>query len=191
MKQRILAVLSGKDERLITGAMVLIVALMAFEGWQLVLKTPFAKYRQTREIRVALDTAMQAAPRVAPELEGLAAEVQASMRKLAAELELPHLDDRLTAVLMTELDRSAAENDVRLRAVRPGPRAAVGSFEEVSYEIAADGKYVSLCRWLIELENVMGGRAAVQTLTLRTEAGHVSALLRLALYRSAQKGQRK
>jgi hypothetical protein len=92
---------------------------------------------------------------------------------------------------MTELDRSAAENDVRLKAVRPGFRATVGSFEEVSYDAAAEGKYVNLGRWLMDLENAMGGRAAVQSFNLRTEAGHVSATLRLALYGPARKGQRK
>jgi Tfp pilus assembly protein PilO len=191
MKQRILAVLSGRDERLVIGAMVLLVVLIAFEGWQFVLKTPFTKYRQVRENRVALASAIAAAPRGAPELAALAAEVQEVVRRLDAELQVPHSDDQLAAVLITELDRSAAENGVRLKAVKPGPRGTVGLFEEISYEVAAEGKYVALCRWLIQLENAVGGRAAVHSFALKTEADHVWATLRLALYRSADKAPRK
>jgi Tfp pilus assembly protein PilO len=190
MKHRILGVLVGRDERLVKGAMVLMLALIAFEGWQFVLKTPFANYQQARESRVALTAAMAAAPRVAPELGALAAEVEALVRKLDAEL-MRDSDDRLTAVLITELDHSAAEQGVRLKAVRPGSRSTVGAFEEVSYDVLAEGKYVSLSRWLTELERAVGGRAAVQAFSLRTDAGHVSASARVALYRSAQKGQRR
>lgn len=191
MKQRILALLAGRDERLIIGAMVVLVALIAFEGWQFVLKTPFTKYRQVRENRVALASAIAAAPRAAPEFAALAAEVQEIVRRLNTELQVPHSDDQLAAVLITELDRFAAENGVRLKAVRPGPRNTIGAFEEVSYEVAAEGKYVTLSRWLMQLETAVGGRAAVHSLALKTETDQVSATLRLALYRSADKGARK
>lgn len=191
MKQRILAILSGRDERLVVGAMVLVAALVAFEGWHLLLKTPFAKYRQVRETRVALASAIAAAPRVAPDLSALAAEVQESVGRLRGELQVPHSDDQLTAILMAELDRSAAQNAVRLKAVRPGSRSTIGSFEEVAYEVVAEGKYPALCRWLMQLENAVGGRAAVHGFALKTEADHVSAGLRLALYRPADKATRK
>jgi Tfp pilus assembly protein PilO len=191
VKQRILAILCGRDERLIVGAMMLLVLLVAFEGWQLVLKTPLAKYRQVRETRVALATAIAAAPRVTPDLAALGGEVQEIVGRLHAELQIPHSDDQLTAAVITELDRAATEHGVRLKAVKPGPQSTIGGFEEVSYEVAAEGKYVTLCRWLIQLETAVGGRTAVHSLALRTEADRVWATLRLALYRSANKSSRK
>jgi Tfp pilus assembly protein PilO len=191
VKRRILALLCGRDERLVAGAMILLVLLVAFEGWQLVLKTPLAKYRQARETRLALANAIAAAPRVMPDLAALGSEVQEIVGRLHAELQIPHSDDRLTAAVMSELDRSASEHGVRLKAVKPGPQSTIGAFEEVSYEVAAEGKYVTLCRWLMQLENAVGGRAAVHSLALRTETDQVWATLRLALYRSANKSARK
>jgi Tfp pilus assembly protein PilO len=184
MKERILAALATRDIRLVWSGMLLLIALLAFEGWHLVIRAPLQQYHQLQESRTILAALLAASPRPAAELERLAGEVRTVAERLERELRVPQSDDQLTAYVMAELDRSVSRTGAVLKGVKPGTRQQVSGFDEISYVVVAEGKYLTLCGWLMALEQSLGPGAAVTQFSMKaTEAGSVTLTLHVAFYR--------
>lgn len=187
MKERFYAVFSKADPRLVSGGMILLLLLIAFEGWHLGLRAPFAQYRQLYETRVALADAVGSPRSHDGELTRLHGELQRLQDRMRRELRVPQADEQLTAFVMTELDRSAAASGAMLKGVKPGVRRLVGTFDEISYDLTAEGPYLLLCDWLMTLERELGHSAAITDFSMKTtDARQVAAALKISFYRPAK-----
>ena len=185
MTQRILGALSRIRPQVLLLAMILIASAAAFEGWSLVLRRPLAEYRQLAATRASLATALEASANQQGELGRLSAELKELSDRLAGELRASAPDDQLAVSLMTELDHAAARKGVTLTSVKPGARRQVLSFDEVTFDVGAQGKYLLLCEWLLDFEVTLGRSATITDFTMRStqEDGQVGLTLKVALYR--------
>ena len=191
MKNRLEAALSKADPRVVWFGMIAIALFFAFEGWHLVVRAPFTQYRQMHNTRVTLAAAMAAAPREPAELTRVAAELKTLTDTLREELKSGQSDEQLTAVLVADLDRSASSGGAVLKSVKPGSRQSIGGFSEVSYDVSAEGRYVMLGRWMLDLESVLGRSAAVTDFSLKAmpEERQAAASFKVALYRGRAEPQ--
>src|SRR6266700_3803621 len=66
-----------------------------------------------------------------------------------------------------------------------GARRQVLSFEEIAFEVSAQGQYLLLCEWLLDFERTLGRSATVTDFTMRSvdEGRQVGLTLKVALYR--------
>jgi Tfp pilus assembly protein PilO len=185
MKEQMLAALARLDPRLLLGLMILVAGLVAFEGWSLLLRAPLAEYQKLISTRESLALSLAAAPSQQGELARLAAELRQVSARLTGQLRPPAPDDQMASLVMAELDRSAGQNGITLAGIRPGPRREVLGFEEVSFEVSAQGNYLRLCQWLMDFERTLGQSATVSEFTMKAAGeGRVIALtLKLGLYR--------
>lgn len=189
MKDRWFAVLSKANPRMLWLGMAALAAFVAFEGWHLVLRVPYTQFKELRAQRLGLAAVMAASPREPAELARLSSEVQALTERLKGELRPPQTDEQLTAHLMTELDQSASTSGAALKAVKPSVQKALGGFEEVAYEVSAEGKYLMLSRWLMNLERVLGPSVAVAEFNMKaTDTRDAVVTLKLAVYRGRVQG---
>lgn len=185
MIQRLVDFLTPLNSRMVTAVMLLLVALLAFEGWMLVLRQPFAAYEQSRTARLSLADSLSQSPDVSIELKQVVSELQQLSDKLSGQLHMPASDDEIAATLMAALDQSAARHGLTLSSVVPGERNPVSVFEEVPFEVSATGPYLRLAAWMLDFENTLGHNSAVADFDMKT-AGHgdlVNLSLRIALYR--------
>jgi Tfp pilus assembly protein PilO len=185
LTQRILGALSRIRPQVLLLAMILIASAAAFEGWYLVLRRPLAEYRQLAATRESLAAALEASANRQGELSRLTAELKELSDRLAGELRASAPDDQLAVSLMTELDHAAARKGVTLTSVKPGARRQVLSFDEVTFDVGAQGKYLLLCEWLLDFEVTLGRSATITDFTMRStqEDGQVGLTLKVALYR--------
>ena len=185
MKARAMRALDRLDPRLLAGMAVLIVAMLVFEGWMLVLRKPFAEYGRIVANHAALSAALSQQPDPSSDLEKLAAELRRLSANLSGKLQLPASDDKIAASLMAALDRSALSHGVKLSAVKPRERRPVSVFEEVSFEVGADGGYLPLCEWMMDFENTVGNNVNITEFDMKAaeEGRKVQLTLKLALYR--------
>jgi hypothetical protein len=86
---------------------------------------------------------------------------------------------------MTELDRAAERRGIALTSVKPGARRQVLSFEEIGFDVGAQGKYLLLCQWLLDFERTLGRSATVTDFTMSSlnDKGQVALTLKVVLYR--------
>jgi Tfp pilus assembly protein PilO len=168
-------------------AMVLLGAAAAFEGWVLALRKPLNEYRNLVETKANLAAANDIAAARSGELGRLASELKQVSDRLNGELGAPAPDEQLAVSLMSDLDRAAASGGIVLTSVKPGTRRQVLSFEEVSFEVGARGKYLLLCEWLLGLERTLGTLATVTEFTMKSidEGRQVALNLKVAVYRPA------
>jgi Tfp pilus assembly protein PilO len=185
MRNATIAAVDGLDPRLIVGVGALIIAVLAFEGWMVVLRKPFAEYQQVVEARSKLHSVLSQEPDPSSEVEHLAAEYQRLAASLSEKLQLPTSDDKIAASLMEALDRSARQHGVKLSAVKPRDRRLVSAFEEVSFEVGAEGNYLPLCEWILDFENALGSNVNIAGLDMKAveEGRKVQLTLDLAVYR--------
>lgn len=168
---------------------LLVVALGAallVEGWMLALRQPFAAYLELSAARESLRTLEQMTQTQEAELRRASARKQELAERLSAELQSPSgTEEQLTVSLMRRLDQAAARDGIVLTSLKPAGRRQVLAFEEVSFEVGAQGKYLPLCQWLLNFEQSLGKFATVTDFTMRTadEGRKVSLSLRLSLYR--------
>jgi Tfp pilus assembly protein PilO len=188
MKERMIAALARLDPRLLLGLMILIIGLVAVEGWLLLLRAPLAEYQKLISTRESLALSVAAAPSQQGELGRLAAELRQVSARLSGQLRPLAPYDQTASLVMAELDRSAGQNGITLAGIRPGPRREVLGFEEVSFEVSAQGEYLRLCQWLVDFERTLGQSATVSEFTMKAaDGGRVVALtLKLGLYRPLQ-----
>lgn len=173
------------NPRLVLGLMLLIIGLLAFEGWILVLRKPYAEYQQILSTRESLASSLRQSPDQLSELEKLANELKQLSEKLSGELRLPASDDKMAASLMEALDRSASIHEVMLASVKPKERKQVSVFEEVSFEVSAKGSYLHLCAWMLDFAKTLGNNATVTEFDMKSadEGRQVVLSLNIALYR--------
>ncbi len=177
--------LSRVPPRALVLALVLAVAVVGFEGWYLLLRKPLVEYRRLTATTAALTAAVKSPASQQAELNRLQAEVRQISERVAGELRLPAAEDETASFLMTELDRTAARDGVVLTGVKPGGRRQVLGFEEVAFEVGAQGKYLPLCQWLRDFRDTLGQGATVTDFEMTSieEGGRGALSLKLALYR--------
>lgn len=173
------------NPRLVAGIMLLIVGLLAIEGWMLVLRKPYAEYQQIVATRALLESTLSLSSDQSTDLEKLTIELKPLTEKLGAELRLPASDDEIAASLMEALDRSAAVHGVTLSGVKPKERKQVSVFEEASFEITAKGSYLQLCEWMLDFGKTLGNNATISEFDMKNsnEERKVALSLNIALYR--------
>jgi len=188
--ERIYATLAKLDPRVLLACMIFIAGLFVFEGWVLVIRKPFAQYRQLAATRASLAATVGALGNQSGELTRLAAELKLLSDRLTGELHPPKSKDQMAAALMSELDRSADRDGVMLTGVKPGARTQVQAFEQLAFDVSARGKYLMLCEWLMNFEHTLGQNATVTEFQMQSaDAGRQVALtLKVALYLPLQAG---
>jgi Tfp pilus assembly protein PilO len=185
MSPRLVTALSRLDSRLLLGLMLFIVGLIAVEGWLLVLSKPFADYRTLIKSGEALSASLTKLPRKDSDLGQLAEELRQVAERLTGQMPTLTPDDQLASEVMASLDRSAAANRITLTGIRPGLRRQVLEFEEVSFDVSAQGRYLQLCQWLLDFERTLGRNATVSEFTMKSadEGRQVALNLKAVLYR--------
>lgn len=176
------------DARLLAIVLLAVAGLLAFESWMLVLRRPYAEYRQIHATHLALVAAVQQAPNQADEFGQVASELKLLKEKLSGQLRIRASDDEMAAMLMAALDQSAARQAIVLSGMKPGARRQVSVFEEVLFEVSGTGNYVQLCQWMLDLEHTLGSSATITEFDMKTasESGRVSLTFNVALYRPLQ-----
>ena len=191
MSARLLALLS----RLSPGASLLLVlsigGAILVEGWMLVLRQPFAAYRELSAARESLRAIEDMTAAQQEELRRVAARSQQFAERLNAELGAPAAEEQLTVSLMRRLDQAATREGIQLTSLKPASRRNVLSFEELSFDVGAKGRYLALCHWLLNFEQSLGRFATVTDLTMNSTDGgrQVTLSLRLAVYRPQTSGK--
>lgn len=185
MMDKVVDAISRLNPRLVIGIMLLIVSLLAIEGWMLVLRKPYAEYQQIVATRASLASTLSMASDQSSDLEKLTIELKQLTEKLGGELRLPASDDKMAASLMEALDRSAVVHGVTLSGVKPKERKQVSVFEEVSFEITAKGPYLHLCAWMLDFGKTLGNNATITEFDMKNtnEDRKVALSLNIALYR--------
>jgi Tfp pilus assembly protein PilO len=185
MMERAVNALGKLNPRLVLGVMLLIVGLLAFEGWILLLRKPYAEYLQITATRATLTSALHQSPDHSSELGTLASELRQLSEKLSGELLLPASDDKMAASLMEALDHSAALHNVTLSGVKPRERKQVSVFEEVSFDVSAKGAYLQLCAWMLDFGKTLGNNATITEFDMKSadDGRQVVLTLKIALYR--------
>ena len=185
MMDRINELLSKLNPRLVYLILLLILFLLAFEGWYLLLRKPYAEYQQIAAKQTSLSAMLNQNPDNAIDLDRMADELRQLTERLSGELRLPAADDKMAASLMKALDHSAASYQISLSGVRPGERKPVSVFEELSFDVTAKGPYLQLCAWMLDFDRALGNNATISKFGMKsTNEGKLVMLdLKLALYR--------
>jgi Tfp pilus assembly protein PilO len=185
MMKPMIQALGKLDRRLLWGSMLLLVALMVFEGWIFVLRKPYIEYQKILATRVALSSALKNAPDQSSELGKMANELKQLSDKLSGELHLAASDDKMAASVMEALDKSASAHGLALISIKPGERTPVSVFEEISFEVNAKGAYLQLCQWLLDFGTQLGRNATITEFDMKSadEGRQVALSLKIALYR--------
>ncbi len=189
MMKRVVDALGQLNERVVLGLMLFVLGLLAFEGWLLVLRQPYAQYQKVQATRLALSASLGQSADPSNEMGKLADELKQLTEKLAGTLHLPASDDQLAASLMEMLDQSASAHGLLLASIKPKEKKPVSVFEEVSYEVSAKGRYLQLTAWMLDFGKTLGHNATVTDFDMKTtEAGQLISLsMTLALYRPMQR----
>jgi Tfp pilus assembly protein PilO len=154
------------------------------QGWILVLRQPVATYRELVATRESLRAIAEMNTTQQAELQRASVRRKELADRLSAQLAVTASEEQLTVSLMRKLDQTAVQQGVQLTSLKPVGRREVLAFEEVSFEVGAQGKYLPLCHWLLAFEQSLGGFATVTDFTMRSNDGRqVGLSLRLALYR--------
>ncbi len=181
----ILDVACRMNQRLLTGLMLLLAGVLLFEGWMLLLRKPYAEYQQMHVSRVALASALGQSADPSGELGKMAEEIRHLQARLSGEMRVSASDDTMVASVIEALDRSAAAHGVTLSGVKPMAKKQVSLFEEVVFEVSAQGAYLRLSEWMLDFGKTLGNNATVTDFDLKTtDAGRqVILTMNVALYR--------
>ncbi|MBK6672798.1 MAG: hypothetical protein IPH71_06755 [Proteobacteria bacterium] len=185
MNARLKELIGSLDSRLLTAIMLMLLLLVAAEGWMLALRKPFAEYRRVHATHSMLESSLQPAADQTGELEKVVGELKLLKTKLSGQLKMAASDDEMVANLMGALDRSASRYGIFLTSMTPGPRRQVSVFEEVSFGVIGNGNYLQLCRWMLDFEQTLGGSATITDFDMKAagEGGKVFLTFNIALYR--------
>ena len=185
MMKNIVQALNKLNPRMVFGLMLFFVLLLAFEGWILVLRKPYAEYQQILSTRESLTASLQQTPNQSSELGQITSELKQLSEKLSGELRLPASDDKMAASLMEALDHSARQHGISLASLKPKEGKQVSVFEEVSFEVSAKGSYLQLCTWMLDFAKTLGNGATVTEFEMKTanEGKQVELSMNIALYR--------
>jgi Tfp pilus assembly protein PilO len=189
MNARLLAAASKLSPQAWWLLVLLVGAAVALEGWLLVLREPVNTYREVSAARESLRAIEEMMAAQQAEQQRASLRTRQLAERLSAELGAPS-EEQLTVALMRKLDQAAAREGVRLTSLKPGARRPVLSFEELSFDVGAQGNYLPLCQWLLDFEQSLGKFATVTDFSMRAAEGgrQVTLNLRLALYRPIPAG---
>ena len=189
MNARLLAAASKLSPQAWWLLVLLVGGAVAIEGWLLVLREPVNTYREVSAARESLRAIEEMTAAQQAEQQRASLRTRQLAERLSAELGAPS-EEQLTVALMRKLDQAAAREGVRLTSLKPGARRHVLSFEELSFDVGAQGNYLPLCQWLLDFEQSLGKFATVTDFTMRAVEGgrQVTLNLRLALYRPIPAG---
>jgi Tfp pilus assembly protein PilO len=164
---------------------------VVLEAWVLVLRQPLTAYRELAAARDSLRAIDEMTVAQQQALERAAARHRELAERLNAELAVPATPEELTVSLMRKLDQRAAGAGIQLTSLKPAGRRQVLAFEESSFDVGAQGKYLALCHWLLAFEHSLGAFATVTDFTMRSSDGgkQVALSMRLALYRPLPHGE--
>jgi Tfp pilus assembly protein PilO len=164
---------------------LLIGAALLVQGWILMLRQPFAAYRDLSAARESLRAIGDMTMAQQEELRRASARTKQLADRLNAELASPASEEQVTVSLMRRLDQAATREGIQLTSLKPASRRHVLSFEELSFDVGAQGRYLALCQWLLNFEQSLGRFATVTDFTMKSVDGgrQVALSLRLALYR--------
>jgi Tfp pilus assembly protein PilO len=185
MMDKLVDAIAKLNHRLVIAIMVLIVGLLVMEGWMLVLRKPYAEYRQITATRASLESTLKLASNQTGDLDRLTIELKQLTEKLGGELRMPTSDDKMAASLIEMLDRSATEHGVKLYGVKPLERHQVSVFEEVPFEITANGPYLQLCAWMLDFGKTLDNNVTTAEFDMKftNEPHRVDVSLKVVLYR--------
>jgi Tfp pilus assembly protein PilO len=189
MNARLLAAASKLSPQAWWLLVLLVSGALALEGWLLVLREPVNTYREVSAARESLRAIEEMTAAQQAEQQRASLRTRQLAERLSAELDTPS-EEQLTVALMRRLDQAAAREGVRLTSLKPGARRHVLSFEELSFDVGAQGNYLPLCQWLLDFEQSLGKFATVTDFTMKAAEGgrQVTLNLRLALYRPMPAG---
>jgi len=189
MNERFLLRLARIEPRLIVLIMGSLLAVLALQGWLLVLRGPVSDLRRLHGQRVALAAPRAQASHLESQIGGLEAQVAVLTNKLRGQ-EAHTSVDQMVVGLIGRLDRIAERRGVHLDSVRPGATRRVLMFDEVSSDIKLTGDYRALFGWLRDAEQEPGPLAVTEFSINSAEAGSgvLSMDLKLAAYRPAAAG---
>jgi Tfp pilus assembly protein PilO len=189
MNARLLAAASKLSPQAWWLLVLLVGAAVALEGWLLLLREPVNTYREVSAARESLRAIEEMMAAQQAEQQRASLRTRQLAERLSAELGAPS-EEQLTVALMRKLDQAAAREGVRLTSLKPGARRPVLSFEELSFDVGAQGNYLPLCQWLLDFEQSLGKFATVTDFSMRAAEGgrQVTLNLRLALYRPTPAG---
>jgi Tfp pilus assembly protein PilO len=189
MNARLLAAASKLSPQAWWLLVLLVGAAVALEGWLLLLREPVNTYREVSAARESLRAIEEMMAAQQAEQQRASLRTRQLAERLSAELGAPS-EEQLTVALMRKLDQAAAREGVRLTSLKPGARRHVLSFEELSFDVGAQGNYLPLCQWLLDFEQSLGKFATVTDFSMRAAEGgrQVTLNLRLALYRPIPAG---
>lgn len=184
MMNRVVDAMAKLNHRMVSGIMLLIVSLLAIEGWTLVLRKPYAEYQQVVATRVSLASTQSLPSDQSGTLEKLTIELRQLTEKLDGEQPRPDSDDKMVASMMEALDRSAVAHGVTLSGVKPADKIQVLEFEEASFEITARGPYLHLCEWMQDFGKTLGNNATITGFEMKAtnEERAVALSLKIALF---------
>jgi Tfp pilus assembly protein PilO len=187
---RLLAVLSKLSPAASWLLVLSIGGALLVEGWILVLQQPFAAYRDLSAARQSLREIEDLTMAQQEELRRAGERTKQLADRLNAELAAPASEEQLTVSLMRRLDQAAAREGIQLTSLKPASRRHVLAFEELSFDVGAQGRYLALCQWVLDFERSLGKYATVTDFTMRSVDGgrQVALSLRLALYRPLPAG---
>jgi Tfp pilus assembly protein PilO len=187
---RIAQALAKLSPGMLTLLSALVIGALVLEAWILVLRQPFAAYRELSAARQSLRAIEELMAAQELELRQASARHKELSQRLGAELGETAPEEQLTVSLMRKLDQAASRAGIKLTSLKPAGHRPVLSFEELSFEVGAQGKYLALCQWLLGFEELIGKFATVSELTMRSveDGKQVSLSLRLALYRPLPAG---
>ena len=185
MSARLLAALSRLSPAAFWLLAAVVVGALATEAWILVLRQPFNAYRELAAARDSLRAIEQMTAAQEDDLRRAQVRSRELSERLSAELQAPAPEEQLAVSLMRQLDQAASRAGITLTSLKPAGRRNVLAFEEVSFEVGAQGKYLPLCHWLLNFELSLGRYATVTDFTMRSvdEGRRVQMTLKLALYR--------
>jgi Tfp pilus assembly protein PilO len=189
MMKRMVDALSQLNERLLLGLLLFLLSLLAFEGWLLVLRQPYAHYEKVKTTRTALSASLGQSEESSSEMGRLADELKQLTEQLGGALRLQTSDDQMAASLMEMLDLSASAHGLLLSSIKPKEKKPVSVFEEISYEVSAKGRYLQLAAWMLDFGKTLGHNATVTDFDMRAaDAGQLVTLsMTIALYRPMQR----
>ncbi len=171
--------LSRFDLRLVAGMGALLVAVLALEGWVLVLRAPLAAYQQQLDQRQLLELRAGTQPVQDAEIGRLRAAVAAlEARQPTGRARLEGSEDAIVTTLIEVLDQVAKAHRVALLTVHPDVKALPGQAASpvrqsvpgaLRFSVGASATYLDLAAWMLDFSEKFGAQARIDSYEMRAQ----------------------
>ena len=165
---------------LLGGSLAVVAALF----WMLLLRAPLA---QVRALQAERDQLQQVVAEVDQYQRGNAAlELELTgLKRGLNNLDPQRSTDQLLLEQIRQVDQRAAHHAVLLRGATPGPISKAVTFDEIPFDLEAEGRYQDLVDWMNDIDSAMPTLAIVRfALHPADTPGQLTMKLRLAAYRA-------